>query len=169
MSNALVIIDVQNAFLEKGEIQVCENVNSILRIIKDLQCNPFFNNIIVTQHVYPTKKYLDRNTLVTGTFGSELHEVIDKNKINLLVIKQTYSAFDSDNTLLDYLNRNNIKKLYLCGLAYDYCVGDTAISASKNGFNVTVIKNATKSYSKETEINMNVMLLDYNVNIVNMF
>lgn len=168
MKNVLIIIDVQNAFLEGGEIQVCENVNEILNIIKNLQHNSFFSHVIVTQHIYPTKKFENRDTLVVGTTGSLLHKSINKDKINLLITKQTYSAFDTDSTLLNYLNANDIKDLYLCGLAYDYCVGDTAISALKNGFNVNVIKNATKSYSKQTENNMDMLLLNAKINIVNM-
>lgn len=166
MKNALIIIDVQNAFLEGGEIRVCDNVNEILNMLNDLQHKSFFDHIIVTQHIYPTKKFENRDTLVIGTFGSELHEIINKNKINLLVTKHTYSAFDTDDTLLNYLNDNNINDLYLCGLAYDYCVGDTAISASKYGFNVNVIKNGTRSYSKQTETNMDILLLNAGINIV---
>jgi nicotinamidase-related amidase len=36
-------------------------------------------------------------------------------------------------------------------LAYDFCVGKTALDAKKLGFNVSVIRDATKSVSPATE------------------
>lgn len=150
MSNALIIVDLQNAFLEGGEIQVCDNVNDMLKEIDLLQHNLFFDHIIATQHVYPTKKFHDRETLVKNTYGAQLNDIIDKTKINLIITKQTYSAFDTDNNLVNYLNNNKIKTLYICGLSYDCCVYKTAKSAHNLGFNVKILKYSTKSYEKNT-------------------
>jgi nicotinamidase/pyrazinamidase len=43
-----------------------------------------------------------------------------------------------------YLQGLNIEKLYLCGLATDYCVYFSAVDARNLGFNVYVIIDATK-------------------------
>lgn len=168
MYNALIIIDVQNAFFKGGELQVCENVNDILLNIVELQNKNFFDHVIVTQHIYPTKKFLNRETLVANTHGVQLHEKINKNNIDLLITKQTYSAFDKTNTLSNYLELNKITCLYLCGVAYDWCVKETAISAIELGYKVKIIKSATKAYDKITENNTDLLLTNKNIEIIEM-
>ena len=44
-----------------------------------------------------------------------------------------------------------VDQVYCCGLAFDFCVGSTAESASKFGFMTFVIRDATKSVSEHTE------------------
>jgi nicotinamidase-related amidase len=155
---ALIIVDVQNAFLEGGEIQVCYDVNNILPYITKLQNDPIFSHIIVTQHVYPTQLLPNKTTLVEGISGTEINKSVDLERANIIIKKQTYSAFETDNTLLNYLLNNKIK--------YDYCVKQTAISSVKYEFNTHIIKNATKSYSKESEDLTTIELLENNVIIL---
>lgn len=42
----------------------------------------------------------------------------------------------------------NIEEVYVCGLAFDFCVGSTAIDASKLGYKVTIVQEATRSVSQ---------------------
>ena len=54
----------------------------------------------------------------------------------------SYSAFGNDleNTnLKSILFENGVTDVYCCGLAFDYCVGSTAESASQCGFKTFVI------------------------------
>jgi nicotinamidase-related amidase len=44
------------------------------------------------------------------------------------------------------------------GLAYDFCVGETAIDGRKLGFKSFVIKDATKAIHPESESTMKEML-----------
>ena len=67
---------------------------------------------------------------------------------------ESYSAFGNDleNTgLKEKLFDLGVDEVYCCGLAFDYCVGSTAESASQFGFKTFVIKDATKSVAKHTE------------------
>lgn len=41
--------------------------------------------------------------------------------------------------------------VYVCGLAYDYCVGSTALDAAKRGYKTYIITDATRSVAKESE------------------
>lgn len=41
--------------------------------------------------------------------------------------------------------------MYVCGLAYDYCVGSTALDAAKRGYKTYIITDATRSVAKESE------------------
>lgn len=62
----------------------------------------------------------------------------------------SYSGFqeaDRETTtgLAGYLNERNANRLYVVGLATDFCVGWTAIDAAAAGFDVTVIEDATRA------------------------
>ncbi|MBU1304323.1 MAG: isochorismatase family protein, partial [Alphaproteobacteria bacterium] len=47
--------------------------------------------------------------------------------------------------LAGYLNECDVDRLYVVGLATDYCVGWTAIDGAAAGFDVTVIEDATRA------------------------
>jgi len=49
--------------------------------------------------------------------------------------------------LFEYLNEQKVTDVFICGLAYDFCVGSTAIDSAKNGFNTKIIKDATGEIS----------------------
>ena len=60
----------------------------------------------------------------------------------------SYSGFGSEpevTTLLADLKAKNVGKLYCVGLAYDYCVGSTAVDGAKNGFKTYLVTDATRS------------------------
>ena len=93
---------------------------------------------------------------IQGTFGAEFHKDLDTSKATIIIRKgyrkniDSYSAFYENDrstmTGLDgYLKQNDIKKVYICGLALDFCVYYSAIDAKKLGFETYVILNATKA------------------------
>lgn len=50
----------------------------------------------------------------------------------------TLAAYEKDN-LQSLLQKQGIKRVFVCGLVFDLCVTDTAINAAKNGFGETFI------------------------------
>jgi nicotinamidase/pyrazinamidase len=87
---------------------------------------------------------------VQGTRGAELHDSLDRNLITEVFRKGTDAAIDSysgffDNGhkkstgLGDWLKQRDITKLYILGLATDYCVKFTALDGRKLGFDVSVV------------------------------
>lgn len=84
------------------------------------------------------------------TNGAALHAHLLKEKIRYIVHKGTdpnidsYSAFfDNEHLrstgLADYLKNENVKTIYVMGLATDYCVKYSALDAAHLGFEVFVI------------------------------
>ena len=68
----------------------------------------------------------------------------------------SYSAFlENDHRtptgLAGYLRERGCSRLYLCGLAWDYCVGHTALDGRSLGFDVCVIEDAVRAISPETQ------------------
>ena len=98
---------------------------------------------------------------VQGTKGAEIIPEIDVSKFDMIVEKgkdkrlEMFSAFadvfgnkSSDAAsidLADTLKDAGITHVFVVGLAGDYCVGCTAIDAKKEGFEVYVIEDVTRS------------------------
>lgn len=101
---------------------------------------------------------------VQGTTGADFHpDVADAIlRANVIIRKGTnpsvdsYSAFYENDRktstgLTGLLRGLGIKRIYLVGLAFDYCVRYTAEDGVRDGFSVTVITDATKAIAPETE------------------
>lgn len=93
---------------------------------------------------------------IQGTEGSKFHAKLITDNADLIIRKgfrpeiDSYSAFFENDqktpTGLDgYLKSRGINKIYLCGLALDFCVYFSAIDGVKLGYNVTVIKDACRA------------------------
>jgi len=92
---------------------------------------------------------------VLGTEGSDFVDGLDAHKAHMIIRKgfrthiDSYSAFfENDGTtqtgLEAYLRAHNIDKVFICGLATDYCAGYSALDAAKLGFDVTIIMDACR-------------------------
>ncbi|GMM38939.1 nicotinamidase [Saccharomycopsis crataegensis] len=71
-------------------------------------------------------------------------------KKGYLVDREYYSAFEDTwglhhTELHNFLTKRGIVNIYLVGLAYDFCVLNTAISGTKLNYNTVVIKDLSRS------------------------
>lgn len=93
---------------------------------------------------------------VQGTAGAAFHPDLNLAKAQLVIRKghhrdiDSYSAFleaDRETTtgLAGYLKERGFRKLYVCGLATDFCVAWTALDARAAGFDTTVIEDACRA------------------------
>jgi nicotinamidase/pyrazinamidase len=106
------------------------------------------------------KQILWPDHCVQGTSGAALHADLDVTRAQLVIRKghhrdiDSYSAFleaDRRTTtgLAGYLRERGFRKLYLCGLATDFCVAWTALDARTAGFDTTVIDEASRAIDLE--------------------
>ncbi|GJE59129.1 bifunctional nicotinamidase/pyrazinamidase [Methylobacterium trifolii] len=70
----------------------------------------------------------------------------------------SYSAFlEADRTtrtgLAGYLRERGFTRLYLCGLATDYCVAWSALDARAAGFEVAVVEDAVRGIDRDGSVN----------------
>jgi nicotinamidase/pyrazinamidase len=97
---------------------------------------------------------------VQGTAGAAFHPDLNLTKAHLVIRKghhrdiDSYSAFleaDRETTtgLAGYLKERGFRKLYVCGLATDFCVAWTALDARAAGFDTTVIEDACRAIDLE--------------------
>src|SRR5579872_7442732 len=101
------------------------------------------------------KQVLWRDHCVQGTDGAALSKDLSIPQAELVIRKgfhtdvDSYSAFteaDGKTTtgLAAYLKARGIKRVFVAGLATDFCVAWTALDARKAGFEVYVIEDACR-------------------------
>ena len=97
---------------------------------------------------------------VQGTRDAALHDGLQVDHAQLIIRKgfrrdiDSYSAFveaDRRTTtgLAAWLHARGITRLWLCGLATDFCVAWSALDARAAGFEVTVIEDACRAIDRD--------------------
>ncbi len=98
---------------------------------------------------------------IAGTPSAAIHPAIDQTRIEAIIRKgfrptlDSYSAFfENDRTtptgLEGWLRQRGFRRLFLCGLATDFCVAWSAEDAVRLGFAVTVIEDACRGIGLPT-------------------
>ena len=93
---------------------------------------------------------------VQGTRGAEFHDGLELPNCELVVRKgfradiDSYSAFmENDHTtptgLAGYLRERGFRRLFLAGLALDFCVRFSALDARHAGFDVVLIEDGCRA------------------------
>jgi nicotinamidase/pyrazinamidase len=93
---------------------------------------------------------------VQNTPGAALHPALSIPHAELILRKGFRREIDSYSALLEndhvtptglagYLRERGLKRLFLCGLAYDFCVRHSAIDGTALDFECIVIEDATRA------------------------
>lgn len=93
---------------------------------------------------------------VQGTLGAALHAGLELTRAELLIRKgfrpdiDSYSVFyENDRTsptgLAGYLRERGFARLFICGLATDYCVAWSALDARRLHFDTVVLLDACRA------------------------
>jgi nicotinamidase/pyrazinamidase len=92
---------------------------------------------------------------IAGSPTAAIHSAIDQTRIEAIIRKgfrptlDSYSAFFENDRqtptgLEAWLRQRGFARLFLCGLATDFCVAWSAEDAARLGFSVTVIEDACR-------------------------
>jgi nicotinamidase/pyrazinamidase len=93
---------------------------------------------------------------VQGTSGAEFHADLNVNDAELIIRKgfrrdvDSYSAFyENDKTtptgLSGYLRDRGFRRLFMVGLATDFCVAYSALDARREGFDVILLEDGCRA------------------------
>ena len=175
MNSALIIIDMQNDFCTDGALAVkdaetiIEPINTVQEdfdtIILTQDWHPKEHSSFASYHdaeVYSNmemdygSQILWPDHCIKGSEGANFHKNLNTDKCDLILRKgcnpkiDSYSAFfendKNTNTGLEgYLIKREIKHIYLCGLAFDYCVFYSALDGKNLGFDVSVFQDLTRA------------------------
>jgi nicotinamidase/pyrazinamidase len=104
---------------------------------------------------------------VQGTRGAEFHPALKLPQAELILRKgfrpeiDSYSAFfENDRAtttgLNAYLRERGLKRVFVAGLAYDYCVAFSALDARRLGFPAIIVRDACRAI----DLNGSVMAME---------
>lgn len=169
---ALIVVDLQNDFCPGGALAVADGdtivdgINALAKnfeiVITTQDWHPQDHGSFASNH--PGAKPYDLGILsgreqvlwpdhcVQGSYGAQFHPGLKAKAENF--VKGTnpkadsYSGFFDDDGattgLNEFLINKKVTKVYICGLATDYCVKFTALDAIKLGYITVVIEDLSK-------------------------
>ncbi len=156
-SDALLITDIQNDFLPGGALPVPEGeeiipvLNEYARVFANAKAFVFAsrdwhpaNHCSFKQQGGPWPPHC-----VQDTKGADFSSKLKLPKNAVVVFKATdpmresYSVFDGS-TFAKELKERKIQRLFVGGLATDYCVLNTVLDARKLGYQTVVLMDATR-------------------------
>jgi nicotinamidase/pyrazinamidase len=160
--DALLIVDTQNCFMPDGPVPVPDGdevVPVLNRWIEKAQREGVFiaasrdwhppNHMSFEQQGGPWKPHC-----VQDTEGAAFHPDLRLPENAVVVSKgddpdeEAYSAFQGTG-LARKLRERGIETLWVGGLALDYCVKETVLDARREGFEVRLIRDATRAVNAE--------------------
>lgn len=168
MTNALIVVDVQNDFCEGGSLAVAGGATTA-RAISDLLSggDHGYDVIVATRdhHIDPGAHFADAPDFVdtwpphcvAGTPGADFHPDLEFRDFDAVFFKgqheAAYSGFEGSTTagmsLLEWLAEHEVSTIDVCGIATDHCVRATALDAAAAGFGTTVLLGLTAAVSPE--------------------
>ena len=149
--DALIVVDVQNDFLPGGALPVAEG-NRIFGPLARIM--PLFSYVVATRDWHPREHphFKDHGGVwpyhcIQHTQGAGFAPDMNLAYVDEILSKGTmapwhgYSAFENSD-LAERLRARGIKRIFVAGLATDYCVKETVIASRASGFETIVVTDA---------------------------
>ncbi len=173
--SSLIIVDMQNDFMPGGALEVPQAAHT-LPVVNSLveQFKHYKRPIIYTADWHPENTpHFDKWPVhcVEWTEGAFIHDYVSFPPLSYphtyfvrkgLGTDDGYSAFSKpaeiahvphdsvDTTLEDILLETGTRRIWICGLALDYCVKETALDAVALGYGVVLITDGTRPVDAAT-------------------
>jgi nicotinamidase-related amidase len=142
---ALIVVDVQRGFDDaefwgpRNNPACEENVSALIAAWRG--CS---QPIVFVRHHWDE----DGSPLRSDEAGSEFKDVVEGSP-DLLVTKTVHSAFHGTPDLQDWLGKNGIDKLVICGIQTNMCCETTARIGSDLGYEVGFAIDATHTFDQD--------------------
>jgi len=157
-TDALIVVDVQNDFCPGGALAVADG-DAIIPPINAL--TEQFELRVFTRDWHPPDhcSFAAEPEFINGSWpahcvrdtpGAAFHSSLTVPESAIIVSKATerepdgYSGFDGTG-LADQLQTKGVQRVFVCGLATDYCVKATALDARRSGFDVYLLTDACRA------------------------
>lgn len=140
MSKLLLVIDVQNNFIN-------ENTSKVLDNIKNLVNSKMYDIVAFTRFINDEDSIWYKKLSYKGCMTKEQQEIVIDTKNYKIFDKKIYTALNEE--LKKFITENNIKEIYLCGFDTDACVQKTAIDMFEQNYNVYILKDYCMSHIGE--------------------
>lgn len=177
--------------VENGD-SIVKPINKMMRLFDNIvlsqDWHPTTHKSFASNH--KNKNIFDTTTLsygeqilwpdhcIAGSKGAEFHPLLNTTKANAIIRKgynpniDSYSTFyendrRSPTGLAGYLDKLNVKRIFLSGLVFEYCVGFSAIDGINLGYEVFLIEDAIGYFKNDNYGPMNEQLIELGVKKIN--
>lgn len=156
-SDALLVADMQIDFLPGGALPIA-NADELIPVINDYikRFREVNAPVLASRDWHPPNHMSFKEQggswpphCVQNTDGANFHPNLKLPSQTIIFSKATdpkheaYSAFDGTN-LAEELHKISVKRLFIAGVATDYCVVNTVLDAQKLGFETIVLMDAVR-------------------------
>ncbi|PLB55516.1 Isochorismatase hydrolase [Aspergillus steynii IBT 23096] len=170
-NTAIVLVDPYNDFLhpdgvltprlkDLNERQTVKHLQDLVQAARFHKIPIFYglhqtcteNSFFGWKHMTPNNVKQQRlQFFKEGSFGAEIYEGLQPDPANGdVVVSRHWNSSSFQHTDLDFqLRQREITNLVFAGLTANTCLEATARDAFEHGYNITLLKDATASWSRE--------------------
>lgn len=139
VNTALLLVQIQNDFFANGKAPLDDSFKSSLNAQKLLHA--YRESRLPVIHIQHISTHPDATFLLPCTKGAEFQSNVQPIK-GEMIIKKHYPNSFKDTQLLNYLNKNKINHLLICGMTTHLAIDATVRAAHDFNFTCTVVPDA---------------------------
>ncbi len=148
MNKALIIIDIQNDYFEKGTMTLVNSDKASENALLVLE--QFRKEKLPIIHIQHIADQPNATFFIPNTEGVKIHKNVQPLGEEKVIVKHYPNSF-RETELLSYLKANNITDLTICGMMTHMCIDATTRAAYDLGFNCIVVGDACAT--KDLDLN----------------
>lgn len=150
MNTALLLLEIQNDYFPNGRIPLEKSIDASEKA--QIVLHAFRDKKMPIIHVQHISTHPDASYFLPCTKGAEFYSTVQPIK-GETIIKKHYPNSFKDTALLNYLIKNQINHLVICGMMTQMTVDATVRAAYDLGFSCTVLSDACAA--RQLEFNHN--------------
>jgi len=139
MKTGLILVDIQNDYFPGGRMELVEMPQAGKKAAELL--SDFRRRSWPTFHIQHIAAQKGATFFLPATEGAALHESINPQGDEIVIQKHYPNSF-RDTSLLQELERHDVKKLVICGAMSHMCIDATTRAAFDHCFDCTVVQDA---------------------------
>lgn len=141
-NSALVLIDLQKAFINKHTEGVVDKIKKLVESNK-------FEHIIATKFINSIDSQFVKLGVYEGCMNEDETQLINEIDFSKAMVIERCLYTGVTNKFLEYANENNITEFYIAGLDTDACVMKTAMDLFEYDFTPYIIADCCASSGGE--------------------
>ncbi len=148
MSQALLVIDLQNDYFPDGKFPLWNTEQTLANIEQAIAHAQAQNTpVILIQHIADSSQGL-APFFNEGTEGVEIHPRILAAAPNAPIVVKAYADSFYQTNLSDVLKQLDVNELLVCGMMTQNCVTHTAISKAADAYQVSILPDCCTTVSE---------------------
>jgi nicotinamidase-related amidase len=136
---ALLIVDIQNDYFDGGKNPLVNSLEASLRAKEILGLFRSKDELVI--HIRHISLQHGATFFLPNTEGAEIHANVQPLAGEKIIEKHSPNSF-KDTELQDFLSKNEVTDLIICGMMTHMCIDATTRAAKDLGYNCCVIADA---------------------------